>query len=81
MFVDMLIFKGLPCCIMSKSFTYRHDLILHCIVSSLFRVFAESQTIHIYAELMFWVIIYNPCPHCAMHLVSSKQQYSLKKDS
>ena len=33
------------------SLSYRHDLVLHCIVSNLSRVFAESQTIHIYADL------------------------------
>ena len=140
--------RGCSVALSQSRLTYRHDLVLHCIVSNLSRVFAES---HVYAELpgmhasvspqansycnillswhcnlpwilqfscsvwsdmyfglyssfgickglnqtkedylqilselhrlvttirlklVFWVTIYNPpCPHCAMHLVSSK---------
>ena len=41
----------MPVALSQSCLTYRHDVVLHCIVSNLSRVFAESQTIHIYAEL------------------------------
>jgi len=40
--------RGCSVALSQSRLTYRHDLVLHCIVSNLSRVFAES---HVYAEL------------------------------
>ena len=44
---------GCPLALSQGHFTYRHDVVLHCkhVVSSLFHIFAESQAIHVYADL------------------------------
>ena len=44
-------FRDCPVALSQVRFTYRNDLVLLCIVSNLSHVFAESQTIHIYADL------------------------------
>ena len=58
MHVDMLVLAtsahvlgGCPVALSQGRFTYRHDLVLHCIVSNLSHIFVQSQTIHVYADL------------------------------
>ena len=45
------ILGGCPVALSQGHFTYRHDQVLHCIVSNLSGPLAESQTIHVYADL------------------------------
>ena len=45
------ILGGCPVAFSQGRFTYRHDQVLHCIVSNLSGLLAESQTIHVYADL------------------------------
>jgi len=88
-------FRGLLCCIISKSFTYsyRHNLVLHCIVSNLYIVFAGFQTIHVYADLpgmhasvspqatippTLIVTFYHPAWHCDLQWI---HQFSCTTES